>query len=743
MASSPHSPARGGLLRPWSALLAWAAAALLLGACAANGPPGGPLPAFAEFEGDEVKSVRFEGERGDVPRDSLDAVVATSATSCRPFKFLCLRKTRRTLDLNVLSRDLVRIRILFRDHGYYGSRVVPDVQDAGDDDVRVVFRLDPGDRVILREQAVVGVEGILDTARLRRRLPLKEGEPFRRKDFIASADTIRAQLLQRGHAYAQVLRNYTIDTIADVAVDTFTAVPGPVVTVDSVLIEGTFRLEEKIVRRQLTFGEGDLLRASDLARSQRNLFDLELVGFASVEIAPDSLQLAPDSLELEPDTVGSTVLVRVVEAARFAVETAAGYGTRDCFRAQGSRVDRNFLGGARRLEVAGAVSKVGVGGPLNLEENVCQELRPDPDATELENRIATALNYRLAVDFLQPRLFGTRTSVVAGVNAERTSELGLYIRESFGGQLGAVRRVAPRTVVTATFNVQRGRTQAPDVVFCRGFEVCDSTSIETLSRSRWSNSLTLGAVHNRSRGPAGQPIGGYQVRGGVDFASELLGSDDRYLRGLAEGAIYREVRRGWVLSGRLLAGSFLNGFFAEPDEYLPPERRFYGGGPSNVRGFDRNALGPQVYVVEADTSEALGYDPDEARASATGGTRTVVASAELQLPSPVLRDRLRLAAFVDAGQVWDTRDRDADDPADQARTNLGLRITPGVGVRFATPVGPFRLDLAFNPYSPEEGPLYVYDETGALTLVRGRFRPTADRSFLDRLTVHVAVGNAF
>ena len=31
--------------------------------------------------------------------------------------------------------------------------------------------------------------------------------------------------------------------------------------------------------------------------------------------------------------------------------------------------------------------------------------------------------------------------------------------------------------------------------------------------------------------------------------------------------------------------------------FIPPEQRFYAGGPNDVRGFDRNELGPVVYVV--------------------------------------------------------------------------------------------------------------------------------------------------
>jgi outer membrane protein assembly factor BamA len=98
-----------------------------------------------------------------------------------------------------------------------------------------------------------------------------------------------------------------------------------------------------------------------------------------------------------------------------------------------------------------------------------------------------------------------------------------------------------------------------------------------------------------------------------------------------------------------------------------------------------------------------------------------------------MRDILRLAAFVDAGSVgsgnlWD-------------RQEVQLRLTPGVGIRMHTPVGPVRIDIAYNPHQLTEGALFVRDET-ALYRVRDHFRPER-ASFLSRLRVHLGVGQAF
>ncbi|HEX6912099.1 MAG TPA: BamA/TamA family outer membrane protein, partial [Longimicrobium sp.] len=666
--------------RPGLALAALAAAAVaLLSACAANGggAAAGPLPQFAQYEGQDVREVEFEGQLV-VPEDSLRRVVTTRPSRCRiamvlPFCIGSFGEDDYHLDLGVLQRDVARIQLAHRDAGYYGTRVLPVVDEA-EDGVAVRFRIEPGDLTTLTAFEVAGAEGVLDSAALHRGIPLEVGEPFRRIDFLATVDTVRNRLLERGHAYAQVFRNYEIDTIADVAGVRLEAAPGPVVTVDSIRFVGNYRLDQETLRRQMAVQVGDRLRATDLVRSQRNLFELELVEFASVEVAPERLQLTPDSLELLEDSIGSTVLVRVIEAPRYAAELAFAYGSRDCLRAEATHTDRNFLGGARRLEVAGLVAKVGVGDPLGgLDRSLCSAFDPDDRLTPEDSLIADQLNWRLAANFVQPRLFGTQTSVVLGAFTERISELDLYVRDATGAEVGVVRQVLPQTLASLTFEVQRGRTRASDYFFCIAFEVCREEDIALLERSRWSNSLSLGLTQNRVRlDPF--PTGGHQFRAGVDYASSFLGSEDEYLRVSADGIVHRELREDVVLSLRLAGGTFLTGILNNQSGYIPPERRFYGGGPTHVRGFRFNELGPTVYIARPVRGADGGFDVEIVRSS-TGGTRMVLASTELTAPLPIGPPSLRGAVFVDAGQVWESRDSLATRP--------GLRITPGIGGRFA------------------------------------------------------------
>ncbi len=717
-------------------------AALVLGACAPQGVAVGPFPQFAEFAGREVREVRFAGDLR-LPEDSLSATIVTRPTQCRlpfvPLRLCIFGRDRYFLDLPELGRDVARLQLYYRDHGYYGTRAIPSVDPLPQGRIAVRFAVIPGDLVLLQELLVEGTENIIPPEEVQRTLPLREGEPFRRGDFLASADTIRGALLRRGYAYADVLRNYAIDTIADIAEAHYIAIPGPLVRVDTVHFVGLDRLDERTVRRALTFRENSVLRVTELNRSQRNLYGLGMVNFASVEIGPDTMHI-------DPDTALASVVARVVEAPQYLVDASAGWGTVDCFRTEARWLNRNFLGGARRLDLSGSVSRIGVGRPTawGLENNLCWALAGD--------EFRDIVNYRIAANFEQPQLFGTRNQLGVSLRAERFSELQAFLRQAQGGQIAISRDVGWHMFLTTTLNVERGFTRADPAVYCLGFDVCRPEDIEPLQLPRWSNALALSTVYDRTQ-PEGFFTRGFQLRGSTTWASPLLASDDQYLRLVFEGIGYQPIRPGWILAARLHGGMIPPATLAQPAAFIPPEQRFYAGGPNSVRGYGRNLLGPIVHVApahawEPDTlDQPLVTDTLAVRSSATGGTQMVVASLELRLPSPVLSEFVRIGAFVDAGQVW------------APGRDLGrqpIRVTPGMGLRLVTPVGPIRLDMAYNPYPLERGPLFVADyvvvvgedgelvrePTGQLILADSDFALPA-RRWWERFQFHFAVGQAF
>jgi len=116
-----------------------------------------------------------------------------------------------------------------------------------------------------------------------------------------------------------------------------------------------------------------------------------------------------------------------------------------------------------------------------------------------------------------------------------------------------------------------------------------------------------------------------------------------------------------VLAARLLAGVAKGA-----GEYsLPPDQRFYGGGSGTIRGYKYQSVGPQF-----------------------PGTTDPIGGTEIEAGSVEFRQRFAGnfggVAFVDGGQVT----------ADASGVPNDFRIGVGFGVRYYTPIGPIRLDIA-------------------------------------------------
>ena len=156
------------------------------------------------------------------------------------------------------------------------------------------------------------------------------------------------------------------------------------------------------------------------------------------------------------------------------------------------------------------------------------------------------------------------------------------------------------------------------------------------------------------------PKSGHALLLDVGYSSDILGSELEYWTGLGNGSIALGIfgSSTWIQSLRVGAAEPLQG------TNLHPTARFFAGGQGSVRGFDRNTVGPVIFG-----------DP-------VGGGALLILNEEVRIP---VWGGLRAAVFADIGQVWKSWG--------QADTNLSVGV--GVGIRWATPVGPLWADIAW------------------------------------------------
>jgi translocation and assembly module TamA len=199
-------------------------------------------------------------------------------------------------------------------------------------------------------------------------------------------------------------------------------------------------------------------------------------------------------------------------------------------------------------------------------------------------------------------------------------------------------------------------------------------------------SLPLNLSYDSTDNPL-DPLRGLRIGAKLIPTQVLEGDADGFLLGRLAGAGYvdlasliaviaEETGAGRsVLAGRLVLGSILG---ADADE-VPPDWRFYAGGGGSVRGYPFQSIGPRTPSGKP-----------------AGGDGLLEAGLELRQRFGV---RWGGAAFVDAGSV-----------SENALPGSGeLAVGVGLGVRYFTPVGPLRVDIA-TPLDPSSGdsPVQLY-----------------------------------
>lgn len=139
---------------------------------------------------------------------------------------------------------------------------------------------------------------------------------------------------------------------------------------------------------------------------------------------------------------------------------------------------------------------------------------------------------------------------------------------------------------------------------------------------------------------------------------------------------------GFDADSRLIARGELGHTFTRDVLDLPPSLRFYAGGDRSVRGYGWHEIGPKV-----DTDFGDYY---------TGASNVVTASLEYER---YFNGPWGAAVFVDSGSAFDGR-----------RPDMHTGI--GIGLRWRSPVGPVRIDLAHGLNAPDS-PLTLHLNIGA------------------------------
>lgn len=153
------------------------------------------------------------------------------------------------------------------------------------------------------------------------------------------------------------------------------------------------------------------------------------------------------------------------------------------------------------------------------------------------------------------------------------------------------------------------------------------------------------------------------LRGGLEGA----GSDTNFVQLLIGGRWYK----GFGLNDRLIFSGQFGQTSVDSQDALPPSLRFYAGGDNSIRGYQYREVGPRVRTTGGEYS--------------VGGNKLITGSAEYE--HYFKGGPFGAAVFVDSGSAYN------DSP--DFKTGVGF------GVRYKSPIGPVRVDIAHGLDDPD------------------------------------------
>jgi outer membrane protein insertion porin family len=719
----------------------------------------------------EVRKLKFEGV-AKIDAHDLGKSISTRASKCRNLILMvvCLFSHSPTiedkfyLDHDELARDITRNRVYYWKRGYRETSVDTVVTKVGDNKAAVTFKVTEGPATLVRKVAIA-YDSTLISDKVRNRLTLLHArDPLNLVLLDSMRVAFQNELWDLGFGDAVVDTSVVVNQPAYLADVGLTLTPNRRTTIGRVTIGGNSRVDESTIRNTLAFEQGDLYRQSTVLESQRNLYESNLFRLATIYVPP------------QPYDSVKNVNVDVTEAPLHEARVGPGLSNIDFVQFQAHYTSYNLFGGARRLDIDGTVGNLLV---RNLQgRGIFRDVRQDVAANIASAAADTNVSpfllptYNASIDFRQPA-FLRRPADAAGIGgfAHRTQNPGVFVDNGYGGQVTLTHQIKIRAPASVNYRYELNRVHASDTYFCVNYGVCDTLAIGTLRSHQAISPLTLTGFVDRSDLPF-SPTKGYVARLDFEHASGFTLSDYRYNRAFLDAAVYgHKSGTERVYSAHLRVG-FVRPLSTGPDAgVLHPRKRFYAGGANSVRGYGESQLGPRILTIEADSlvkgAASIGggtcaatmtgvkfCDPNTSALPADhftpqplGGTSLLEGSVEYRVPLPLPSPFRHFvgALFIDGGIVGG-----GDIKGLQSLSSIikGTgAITPGVGLRYASPVGPIRVDIALNPNRAEE--------LGVVTSVRdasgvSRIVPLAiarhyvqGRTLLDRLSLHFSIGEAY
>jgi outer membrane protein insertion porin family len=445
----------------------------------------------------------------------------------------------------VFQNDLAILMSHYFDNGYINADIL-DSRVLLSEDRRwfhITISLSEGEQYRTGKLDMSG--DILDgKEELLEKLKLKGGEVFSRSALSKGIDAISTAYGDKGYAYAEIrplTKVNNADKTIDITVDVKKNEP---VYIERIDLVGNVRTRDKVIRREVGVGEGDLYSATELKRSRDNLRRLGY--FEDVRIS-EGRGSAPDKIKLN---------VSVKERPTGSISLGFGYSSVDKLIGTASIAQSNFMGTGLKLDLSGTVS-------------------------------ASSSRYVLGVT--EPWLFDKPISAGFDLyNTEKEYPDFDIKKKGFDLRFGfpITKRYTRGNITYKLEDVDISNVDAAASLFIREQA---GTSTESSVRVQ---------IRRDTRNDAFFPSEGSVMSAFTEFAGGPLGGTSYFVKYEGEAVKFFALPWDTVLSVHGTAG-YVQGY---EGRQAPIYERYFLGGINSIRGFETRTVGPK----DADTGDLIG-----------------------------------------------------------------------------------------------------------------------------------------
>jgi outer membrane protein insertion porin family len=566
---------------------------------------------------------------------------------------------------NFRKRDEEAITSLYVANGFRDAKVSSVVEadyKGKPHDLAVSFHIREGRQWRVAHLRVEGTAQ-LNLAPIRDQFSSIEGQPFSEVNIATDRNRIlsyyNANGFQSSSFSYQVLPGTDPETVDLI----YRVREGPRQFVRKVILSGLYRTRPSLIQKTINLREGEPISLSKIGDISRELTNLGV--FAGVNTG---LQ----------DPAGSTryknVLFDFDEAARYTFNVGFGLEV------------GQFGATTNSLSQAGGAK--GVSPIVSFDVNRLNFLGKG-QTLSLQTRYSS-LEQRESLNYIVPRFLGSlKRTVTFSVLYDTTQDVQTFSSRRAEASVQTSQQINRASTLLLRFAYRRVSASNINIPSLLVPQLLQPVRIGILSASY---------IQDHRDNPADAHRGFWNT---VDagLAGKFFGSQRSFVRVLARNATYTSIGRNLVFARQTQIGAIIPFNVAAGTtsfDAIPLPERFFGGGGVSNRGFGDNQAGPRDIGTPNEVPSSV--PSPTATGFPIGGNGLFFNTFELRFP--LFGPNISGVLFHDSGNIYSTFSDISFAYRQRSDQNFNYAIqAPGFGIRYKTPLGPVRVDLAYalNP----------------------------------------------